>query len=89
MTRLDGMGFLSGRQQLGLGNWRRRHLGCPRVTYPDQDAIRLIHGELLGMDEFVLEILQIVVVQSKLSLDGPIRDALLALQPGNDLGQHL
>jgi hypothetical protein len=54
---------------------------------PDQNAPLLIHGELLGVDEFVLEILQVRVIQRKLPLQGAIRYPLLALEPGDDVRQ--
>ena len=44
---------------------------------------------MLGVDKFVLEILQIVVIQSELPLQDSIRLPLLALEPGDDLHQNL
>jgi hypothetical protein len=82
-----GMGLQGSGQRLGLEDLRGRHLRCATDSYPNQDAALLICGEFLGVDEFVLEILQIVVVQSELPLYRSIRDSLLALEPGDDLGQ--
>lgn len=65
---LHEVGLLGSSQRLGLEDLRGRHVGCANASSPDQDAALLIHGEFLGVDEFVLEILQIVVIQSELPL---------------------
>ena len=43
--------------------WEGSGQVCRGGTSPDQHAALLIHCQLLGIDEFVFEILQIVVVQ--------------------------
>jgi hypothetical protein len=47
---------------------------------PDEHAIVLVHGQAFGVDEFILEGFQIVVIQRELALQRSIGEALLALQ---------
>jgi len=69
------------------GGWRRgwRRL---RVASPDQDAIVLIPGQPLGIEEFVLEGRQGIVVQGELHFERPIRHTAPLAQERNDLIHH-
>ena len=51
---------LGGREQQG---WR-----CLRGTYPGQNAPVLVARQVLGFDEFYLEVCEIGIVQPKLTL---------------------
>ena len=59
------------------------------VTAPDQDSAVLIKGQVFGIDELFLQIIQVGVVQCKPPFERPIRNTLLALQRLDDLGQDL
>jgi hypothetical protein len=49
-------------------------------TGPHQDSTPLIDRELFGLDDFVLEGLEMIVVQPEPDLDRPIGEPSLALQ---------
>ena len=51
-----------------------------RSSRPDQDSTVLVVRQLLGLDEFDLEVFEVGVVQLKPSLQGTIRDPALALE---------
>src|SRR5215510_9285555 len=72
-----------------LGHGRSRKQRCFSVTGPNQDSAVLIEGQAFGVAEFVLQIIQVGVVQAKSPLESPVRNALLTLQDLNDLGQDL
>jgi hypothetical protein len=65
------------------GSWRRGRHGCGggsrdrrcRVTHPDEDAPSLIHRQALALDELIFECFQVRVIELKLQLEGPIRQA--------------
>src|SRR5262249_28271980 len=75
----------SARLCLWLGSrWggARRHV---RTACPHQHFPIFIHSEPLALNEFGLQVLQIVVIQVELALEGSIRQAPAALQEGNRL----
>src|SRR5262249_10391150 len=45
---------------------------CFRCTNPDQDSAVFIDSQPLGIDEFFFEILKVVIVEVKLTLQSPI-----------------
>ena len=49
----------------------------------------MVDGELLDLGEFVLQVLQELVVEGKLALQGAIRDTAQALQHCDGLRQDL
>ena len=59
------------------GGWR---WGRGGVAGPHQDSALLIDRKLFGLDDFVLEGLEMVVVQPEPDLDRPIGEPPLALQ---------
>src|SRR5262245_27140475 len=46
---------------------------CFRCTNPDKDSAVFIDSQALGIDDFFFEILNVVVVEVKLTLQSPIR----------------
>ena len=66
----------------GVWGWRR-------VPRPDQHLPRLIPGELLRLDEFGLEILEVVVVEVEAPFERPIGHPPLALQQVEHTGSGL
>src|SRR5262245_20260615 len=50
-----------------------------RRTGPHQYRTIFIFGQPLGFDEFVLEVLQVVVIESESALQRPVRDPPFAL----------
>jgi hypothetical protein len=68
---------------LGLlaGAWLRGR-GCSR---PDEDFALFISREVLCVDEFGFEILQVGVIHAKLPLQCPVRRALPLAEEGNHL----
>ena len=56
-----------------------------RVARPDEAAPRIVADLWMGIEEFVLEIGESLLVQHELPLHGPIGDALMALEQGQDL----
>ncbi len=69
--------------------WVEQIAEVPQRHRPDQDSAVLIKGQVFGIDEFFLQIVQVGVVQCKPPFERPIRDTLLALQHLDDLGQDL
>src|SRR4029453_9386319 len=59
-----------------------------RVSEPDQDSPLLIRCQSLGIDEFFLEVFQVVIVQVKPPLERPVREPLLALEQLAYLGEE-
>ena len=57
-------------------------------TGPDQHIPVLIDREALALDEFVLQVLQCVVVELELQLEGAIGQAAPLAQQGNHLIHH-
>ena len=55
---------------------------------PKPGLCLLIDGELLGLDEFLLQGLQVLVIQLELDLEGAVGDAPPALQKGAYLIEH-
>ena len=78
-------GVGEGGTRLVDGRGRSRPLGRTSVTGPDQaTAVVLDHG-WVGVQEFVLERFQAVVVQTELELERAIGDAAATLEHGQDL----
>src|SRR5215475_3926217 len=79
----------------GVGKWRPLWLleagwgWCDRhrVCRPDQYFALLVNGEALGVDEFGLEVFEVLIVEPKAAFERPIGHASLALQQVEDLGQ--
>jgi hypothetical protein len=55
---------------------------------PDQHPAILTHGHVLGVDEFVLERLDRVIVHLELQLQGPIGHTPTVPQQGENLLDH-
>jgi hypothetical protein len=65
------------------GRLRSRRTRCwegLRGTCPDQHASVLISGDLLRVEEFVLKIIEGLLIQVKLALERPIRHTLALVQ---------
>src|SRR5262245_42390920 len=56
---------------------------------PDQHGVVLVHRDLVYLDEFELEVLDIRLVQVELAFERPIRDAALTLEQSHRLIQDL
>ena len=54
-----------------------RFLSCHRAS-PHQHSTLFISGQLFGFDELVLEVLQVVVIETEPSLQRPVRDPSFA-----------
>ncbi len=52
---------------------------------PDQHLAVLIQRHLLDLNEFHLQVFEVVVIQGELALQGPVGEALVLLQPVDDL----
>src|SRR5882724_4861962 len=65
---------------------RRR---CRWSPGPDQDFVLLVDGHPLGVNEFGLEILQVLVVEVEAAFERPIGDPSLALEQIAGLGEDL
>src|SRR5262249_47787441 len=70
---------------LGGGGWGGGWGGGASVPDPDQDFARLIGREVLGLNEFIFEGFEGVVIQLELDLERPIRHALTLTEEGNHL----
>ena len=66
--------------------WRRGRTG---FTGPDEATAVVRDDVWVGVEEFILERLQVVVVQTELQREGTIGHAAAALQHGQRLVQHL
>ena len=73
---------------LGWSRGRRSGWGGG-ITSPDQHFPILIHRHLFHLNQLHLEVFQVVVLQGKLALHGPVRDPLVLLEPGDDLVHDL
>src|SRR4029453_5710780 len=49
----------------------------------------LLHRDAAHLDEFGFQIVEVVVVERKLALEGAIREALILLKPVDDLCEDL
>src|SRR5215475_2613705 len=70
---------------LGGGGWGGGWDGGTSVPDPDQDSARLIGREMLGLNEFLFEGVEGVIIQLKLDLECPICHALTLTEEGNQL----
>ena len=52
----------------------------PGRARPDQHLAVLVHGQALGLDEFVLQVFQVVVIELELPLERAVGHAPLALE---------
>jgi len=71
-----------------VGRRHRRWLerwGCLSITRPDEDTPVFIPGDLLRVEEFILQDFQLSLSQPALELQGTIGDAAPLAQEGNDL----
>src|SRR5262249_17613561 len=67
-------------------SWRRGWTGFSR---PDQATAVIIDHMWVGVEEFLLEHLQVVVVQTELELEGAIGHAASALEHGHRVVENL
>jgi len=64
-----------------LGSWGGNRLGWrAHASCPDQHAIVFIHGQTLAVNEFLLQILQDIIIELELSLESTIGHASAALE---------
>ena len=68
--------------------WDRR-CGGRCLSHPDQDSAALVACQVLGFDEFHLEVFEVGIVQLKPALQGAIGEPALALEEGNSLREHV
>ena len=66
--------------------WGRRWCHSGGSASPHQDLPVLIQRHLSDLNQLYLEVFQVVVIQGKLALQGPVGDALVPLQPVDDVG---
>src|SRR5262249_50384704 len=69
--------------------WSGRPLGLPRLPHPDEDPATFIAGDLLGVDELILEPFEVRVIEGEAQHERARGDPTLALQQVDDLGQKL
>jgi hypothetical protein len=62
--------------------------GALRRARPHQHRAVLVHRQLFHLNQFHLEVGQILVIEGKLALEGAIGGATLALQELDDAGEH-
>ena len=65
--------------------WRRGCLSGGSAP-PHQDLTILIPRHLSDLNQLYLEVFQVVVIQGKLAFQGPVGDALVLLEPVDDVG---
>ncbi len=85
----DGLACLDGRLMGCL--WQRCDwCQCrPSVAGPDKNAAVLIGGHPLGVDQFFLQVFEVVVIQSEPAFQRPVGHAPLALEECDDLLQNI
>jgi len=72
-----------------LVGWRS-HLGSPfNSPCPDKHTIFLVYSQFFGVDEFLLDVLQVRVIEVKPSFQRTIGDPFFSLEQFEDLGEHL
>src|SRR5437870_2318412 len=70
--------------------WRCRRCGGRRSTpHPDQDFAILVNSESLALNDFVLQILEVGVIQIELPFEGAIGHTATALEHCDGLVQKL
>jgi hypothetical protein len=77
------------RRRVGEGDvlaWRRGGLSDGNRALPHQELPVLIHRHLSDLNQLHLEVVQVVVIEGKLALQGPVGDALVLLEPVDDVG---
>jgi hypothetical protein len=85
------------RELAAFGVWKRSSRGdsgsgarrgmCRSSAGPDQDSAILIYGQLFGVNEIFLEVLQQVVIELEAAFEDAVGEALLLLEEGENLGQ--
>jgi hypothetical protein len=55
-------------------------------TPPHQDLPVLVQHHLSDLNQLYLEVFQVVVIQGKLAFQGPVGEALVLLEPVDDVG---
>jgi len=85
---LRGWLFLSSRLLYRLSRWSGDFVGTFGVTSPDETPPFVI-SHWVNIEDFFLQVLDIVVIDIKASLDGTIRDPSLAFEEVNDLGKNV
>ena len=68
--------------------WQGR-CGDAGFTRPHQHCVVLVNGALLDHNELVLEVLDEIIINSKLALQGAIGDPAVLLQHGNRLAEDV
>ncbi len=63
-------------------------LGCCWVTGPYEHSAILVAGALLDLGKFLFQVVKIVVVKVKLTLQRPIRDPSMPLEQCQRLFKH-
>ena len=83
------MGVRGGRQWLRLGCWVRVWRCCSRVADPDQHLPGLVNGQTLGLEEFILQGLQGLIVQRELQLERTVRYPAATSEEIHNLVEHV
>jgi hypothetical protein len=83
-----GMLFLSSRWLCRLSGLRGNCLCADRVASPHETSSFVI-ADWVHIEDFFLQVLDIVVINTKASLDGTIRDPSLAFEEVNELGENV
>jgi hypothetical protein len=84
--RGDWGGCDPGRLSFPRSRWGWRCWRCVTASRPDQDGSRLVAGYLFGLNEFGLEVFEVLVIQGKAAFEGAIGEALFLLEQVQDLG---
>src|SRR5215831_4076613 len=71
----------------GFRDWGRRRGYC-LLTNPHKTSI-LVVSHWMHVEEFILQIVEVVVIEVKASLEGTIGYPSLACEEVDDLGEHL
>src|SRR6516165_2985142 len=77
---LSGWLYLHNRLWCWLSRLRSHCLSVCRVARPHQHTILLIHRQFFGVDEFVFEALDIVVIDGETQFERPVGDTVLPLE---------
>jgi hypothetical protein len=85
----DFLGQIGGRiGQWGLRRWLRCGHGIGGAR-PDEDPPVLLHRDASHLDEFGFQIVEVIVVEIELALEGTIREALVLMEPVANLCEDL
>src|SRR4029450_1372957 len=83
---LRGRLFLNSR---GLRCLRPLRSDCLGIADPDQNSAILVRRDTLGINEFFLEHIEVLVIQIEAHLQGAIRHPSLAFEERNNLFQDV